>query len=697
MDCGDDKERLIEMIEGSMPEMMKTKSSQQHQGSRNNEQSVGSLSTEHVDVYEGSSQESGLYYNEQQQQGGYYDEQQQQQHYDEHMMHDNDLPQEENDDDQYRKRIKFAPNTKKDTSHLIPKREKSGSWQSFVVGADGIRRYHDEENVDEYYDDGGRDYYYGQDHDGNIDTARPLFRNSSSQRHRANNNNNGGRGRRATRFDISNRLPSKVQDIYSTMPEMPFKGKRLKVLGFIVLLTIIISLSVTLTKDDGTNDGSNMLIPDMNDPFYQNFFGGNEPTVVPRSLPPSVSPSIVEENGDAPKPTLSWFGGVGNDDDEEEDVVDGEEVGDNNEQVEDDEEVVDDKEEDENAGEVVEEAEAEEESQSPTVSPVVSFFIPSPDEVSDVTESPTSMPNSDTISDTSNTSSPSIQSNEEITTSTTTEPTSPEYPLLGPYDESNMRMVLYGISDLDHMGRTQFQMLTAAYVEQFFNYEGQGEDAIQNIVFDVVASVEINSQEPLNVRRGRLSSLRELQSSGSSGLIVTFTMTLSYRTFSSFITSNTVAERPFYDEDMRAKYIDFLVANGSVMHMGEISRVSAIFYEDDIPEDDEAVLMPSLSPLFALPVIDSTPRPTEYPVTPAPTTKEIITPEPSPSPTEKAETNEPSPSPSERGTTLKPSPMPSKKPTTPDPTPMPVETYYPTPTALLANLPTYAPVPQQGE
>ena len=58
-------------------------------------------------------------------------------------------------------------------------------------------------------------------------------------------------------------------------------------------------------------------------------------------------------------------------------------------------------------------------------------------------------------------------------------PLSP-YPLLGPYDEVGMRIILYGISKLSNMGRTQWHMLTAAYVEQFFNVEGQGDDAIQS-------------------------------------------------------------------------------------------------------------------------------------------------------------------------------------------------------------------------
>jgi len=188
-------------------------------------------------------------------------------------------------------------------------------------------------------------------------------------------------------------------------------------------------------------------------------------------------------------------------------------------------------------------------------------------------------------------------------------PLSP-YPLLGPYTLPDMRLVLFGIPyPLSHMGRTQWHMLTAAYVEQFFNEpgrEGTG-DAIQNIVFDVEAEFEIDAEEPLT-DDGR----RELQS--SSGVVVTFVMIITYRTFSSFLTPSAVAVRPFFDGDIRAGYVRFLEANNAAAHIGAVTGVSAIFYPgEEVPYRDEGLAM------HLMPIRDP-PSPTSKP-TPKPTLK----------------------------------------------------------------------------
>lgn len=163
---------------------------------------------------------------------------------------------------------------------------------------------------------------------------------------------------------------------------------------------------------------------------------------------------------------------------------------------------------------------------------------------------------------------------------TTAQPTplSP-YPLLGPYEEAGMRMVLYGISELSEMGKTQFKMLTAAYVEQFYNDEGRGTDAFQNIVFDVSASIEITNVELPPTRRRGLGA-RSLQSV----IIITFTMNLSYRSFSNDLDAKIVSERPFFEESLHADFIQFLRDNNAARFVGEISDITSIFRGDDIPE-----------------------------------------------------------------------------------------------------------------
>ena len=60
--------------------------------------------------------------------------------------------------------------------------------------------------------------------------------------------------------------------------------------------------------------------------------------------------------------------------------------------------------------------------------------------------------------------------------------TDPLHPLLGPFDETGMKMVAYGITTLSSMGQTQWKMLTSAFIEQFYNHgdKGGGELLISN-------------------------------------------------------------------------------------------------------------------------------------------------------------------------------------------------------------------------
>ncbi len=92
-------------------------------------------------------------------------------------------------------------------------------------------------------------------------------------------------------------------------------------------------------------------------------------------------------------------------------------------------------------------------------------------------------------------------------------------------------------------------MLTAAYVEQLFNKEGQGTDAIQNVAFDVVSEIEIQYEQHLSGRKRKLwgeewpggdknDNRRELR---LGGIIMAFTMTLKYRTYSANIDPSTAA------------------------------------------------------------------------------------------------------------------------------------------------------------
>ena len=113
--------------------------------------------------------------------------------------------------------------------------------------------------------------------------------------------------------------------------------------------------------------------------------------------------------------------------------------------------------------------------------------------------------------------------------------------------------------ELDHLHPFPVVRLTALF-------PCRTTDAIQNIVFDVNADIEITADERLEAgRRRRLQT-------GS--LVLTFTMKISYRTFSAFLDTATVTDRPFSEDGMRANYIQYLTINNGKTFIGDITSVS---------------------------------------------------------------------------------------------------------------------------
>ena len=101
-------------------------------------------------------------------------------------------------------------------------------------------------------------------------------------------------------------------------------------------------------------------------------------------------------------------------------------------------------------------------------------------------------------------------------------------------------------------------------------------DAIQNIVFGVSAAIQITDNEQVTA-----SGERRLQSA----MVITFTTTISYHTYSAFLDTATVVDRPFVDEDMRSTYIDYLMTNNGVTYIGEVESISEIFRGDEVPTE----------------------------------------------------------------------------------------------------------------
>lgn len=85
-------------------------------------------------------------------------------------------------------------------------------------------------------------------------------------------------------------------------------------------------------------------------------------------------------------------------------------------------------------------------------------------------------------------------------------------------------------------------------------------------MFDVNADIEITADERLEARRHR-----RLQ---TGSFVLTFTMKISYRTFSAFLDTATVTDRPFSEDGMRANYIQYLTINNGKTFIGDITSVS---------------------------------------------------------------------------------------------------------------------------
>ena len=545
------------------------------------------------------------------------------------------------------RKVKFARDTKKDKSHLAPKREKEGGWRSFVVGSNVVS---DDADTDD--DDGERalvprNHYgakrsYNDDDDDDYDDMFETNR---------------------TKYRPRIGLPS--------LPKR-LRGQKVRELfSIFLLIALVVGLSVGLTlknKRQDTEPDYDSIRADPDDPIYQSFLISKSPSMTPSLavtplLRPVVASDVVGFSISTPvpgqystkspsqelvfskqptqQPALSID--VSQPDDEVQQLF-------------------------------CAASEAELELSCATAESCISNPCPPkkfcfPFTCTEVTSSLENNSLSTTIAPTENAAnSPSslavIATSEPstIVVVSTYQPTEAlsideVYPLIGPVDEPGMRMILYGVSPFDHMGRTQYAMLTAAYVEQFYNSETKGEDSVQNIVYDVATSISLEDGELL----GGDSSRRVFQV--EPGIIVTFTMTISYHTFSASIDLKTITNRPFYDEDMRASYLKYMVDAGAVTHMGIILNVSPIFYGDDLPEPPSETidLTPAPSPILDMDI-------EEIPSLPELLVPEVTTYEPSPSTTLEIIT-----------TTL------VEDIITPDPSSLPVMTVEPSPATTLMD------------
>lgn len=477
------------------------------------------------------------------------------------------------------RKVKFARDTKEDISHLTPKRENVSGWQSFVVGS---RFAPDDADTDD-------------DSEGALD--------------RQNRN----------MFDMDGKIRRKYRRIL--LPSMTkylrrrISGKKLREsCSLFLLIVLVVGLSVGLTTKKKNIDAESII--DLDDQAYQPLLFTKAPSLRPNmSVPavaifsistpvpgnPSTKPLAESQSTQQSSPELAMSPSQ---QPSQKPAMSSEE-----------------------SPSVLQlfcaASEAELELSCATAESCISNPCPSntycfPFTCIDASFSGQNSPLVEAIMITNGpspsatlTSEPSEAGAVVVSTYHPTEAMSVEqvYPLIGPVDESGMRMILYGVSSLTHMGRTQYTMLTAAYVEKFYNSEKKGDDAVQNIVYDVVASIAIEDEELLDTSYSG-SSRRTLQRGDYvEGLIVTFTMTISYHTFSASIDLNTITNRPFFDEAMMSSYFKYMVAAGAAAHIGNIVSISPVFFGDDIPDTTVQTVnvTPSPSPSFNLMDVEEIP------------------------------------------------------------------------------------------
>ena len=331
------------------------------------------------------------------------------------------------------RRVKFSTDCKQDTSHLIPKRAPNQAvWGNYVVG-------------------GPEDIENGQD-------SEPLMYG-----------------------DVEDGDPNRDSKAKRRM-QWPEERKRFIIVGAFVsvLVGLALGLGLGLTKDQRQNEGSTTSSNILTGPWT--FGSGNSDLWISSDVP-SASPSemtspknvVVILNSTeqskkptrkptrkpSPKPTAD----ITNVPTKEPIVsepynsggISSIEIMTNSPALS------------ENIDSDSEDFELDSSSPNPTEAPIIAVSS---------TKTPTDAPMS---------LSPTLQP------ASTASPTDPEFPMKGPFDETGMKMIAYGISTLSSMGQTQWKMLTSAFIEQFYNHgeHGDGKSVVIKKFFALMTETTI--------------------------------------------------------------------------------------------------------------------------------------------------------------------------------------------------------------
>lgn len=204
----------------------------------------------------------------------------------------------------------------------------------------------------------------------------------------------------------------------------------------------------------------------------------------------------------------------------------------------------------------------------------------------------------------------------------------PTLPLIGPYREDMVRIILYGVQNLDDPALERWRLMTQNYIQSFFNDNKAGEvDQLRREVFDVSVTIEnpvvdlapSHEFNPMVVGELDRGSLRRNLQETKSGVMITYSQDITYRSNLNVLNDDprVISQRPLETAQYRAEYVSYLRSLDFPTY-ADLEYASKFLYSE-FPTPAPTTKEPTRSP-----VVPGTP--TLPPQTGAPITKQTPNP-----------------------------------------------------------------------
>lgn len=141
----------------------------------------------------------------------------------------------------------------------------------------------------------------------------------------------------------------------------------------------------------------------------------------------------------------------------------------------------------------------------------------------------------------------------------------------------NLRMAIYGLTELSAAHVLAWESWTAAYFEGFYNDASTTNDYVRDSTTNVATDYDLTSLNLSSARR-RLRAVRQLQD--SSAFLLTYMQTLDYSSDGD-TSLKEILQHPFQNSAKRSEYVDYLKAANPEL-FGGITSVSAVFLPEPL-------------------------------------------------------------------------------------------------------------------